>query len=82
MPTFPIAAAALLIMLTGAASAGLPTTPGQPGALAQATPRALVTPEPAINPLTKGDGSGIEETGPPRSQKLPTGVGAAAKPSK
>ncbi len=60
MRTIPIAAAAVLVMLAGTASAGLPTTPDQPGALAQATPQAPVTREPAVNPLAKGDAASIE----------------------
>jgi hypothetical protein len=61
MLTFPIAAAAaaVLIMLGGTASAGLPTTPDQPGALAQAMPRPQAA-HATVNPLTKGDVSGIE----------------------
>jgi hypothetical protein len=57
MRTIPIAAAALLSIL--AATAGLATTPNQPGPLAQATLRPQATHE-AVNPLTKGDISGIE----------------------
>jgi len=62
MRAIPITAAAALVMLAGAASAGLPTTPDQPGALAQATPQASVAREPAVNPLTKGELSAIEGT--------------------
>jgi len=62
MRTIPIAAAAVLVVLAGAASAGLPTLPGQPGALAQAAPQAPVAHEPAVNPLAKGDVSKIEGT--------------------
>src|SRR5258708_5856367 len=57
MRTIPIAAAALLSIL--AATAGLATTPNQPGPLAQATLHPQATHE-AVNPLTKGDISGIE----------------------
>jgi len=60
MRRIPIAAAAALVVLTGAASAGLPTTPDRPGTLAQATPQASVAGKSAVNPLTKGDVSGIE----------------------
>ena len=62
MRTIPIAAAAVLVMLAGTASAGLPTTPDQQGRLAQATLQAPVTREPAVNPLAKGDASSIEGT--------------------
>jgi hypothetical protein len=62
MRTIPIAAAAVLVMLASAASAGLPTMPDRPGALAQATPQAPLTREPAVNPLAKGDVSSIEGT--------------------
>ena len=60
MRTIPVVAAAVLVMLTGAASAGLPTTPDQPAMLAQATPPAPATRAAAVNPVTKGDISGIE----------------------
>jgi hypothetical protein len=62
MRTLPIAAAAVLVMLAGAASAGLATMPGQPGALARATPQASLAREPAVNPLAIGDVSRIEGT--------------------
>ncbi len=62
MRAIPIAAVAVLAMLAGAASAGLPTTPDQPGTLAQASPQASVAGEPAVNPLTKGDVSSVEGT--------------------
>jgi hypothetical protein len=62
MRTLPIATAAVLVMLAGTASAGLPTTPDHPGALAQATPQAPVAREAAVNPLAKGDVSKIEGT--------------------
>src|SRR5258708_7838256 len=60
MRTIPIAAAAVLVMLAGVASAGLPTTPDQPAVLAQAAPPAPAARAAAVNPLTKGDVSGIE----------------------
>jgi hypothetical protein len=62
MRTIPIAAAAVLVVLAGAASAGLPTTPDQPGVLAPAAPPAPHAHEPAANPLAKGDVSEIEGT--------------------
>ncbi len=62
MLAIPIAAVAVLVMLAGAALAGLPTTPDQPGPLAPASPQASVAREPAVNPLTKGDVSGVEGT--------------------
>src|ERR1700719_2297259 len=60
MRAIPRAAAGVLVMAAGAASAGLATIPDQPGALAQATPEAPAVREPAVNPLPKGDVSGIE----------------------
>ncbi len=62
MLAIPIAAVAVLVMLAGAALAGLPTTADQPGPLAPASPQASVAREPAVNPLTKGDVSGVEGT--------------------
>jgi hypothetical protein len=62
MRAIPIAAAAVLVMLTGAASAGLPTTPDHTGTLAQATPQNSVAREPAVNPLSKVDVASIEGT--------------------
>jgi len=59
MRTIPIATAALLVALAGAASAGVPTTADPLGPLAQATPRPPAAHE-VINPLIKGDVSGIE----------------------
>jgi hypothetical protein len=60
MRAIPMAAAGVLVMAAGAASAGLATIPDQPGVLAQATPGASAAREPAVNPLPKGDVSGIE----------------------
>ena len=62
MRAIPIAAAVLL-MLGGPASAGLPTTPDQPGTLAQATPQAPAARAAAVNPLAKGEISDVEGTG-------------------
>jgi PRC-barrel domain protein len=58
MRAIPIAAAVLL-MLAGPASAGLPTLPNQPGTLAQTTPQA---PAAAVNPLARGEISTVEGT--------------------
>jgi hypothetical protein len=61
MRALPIAAAAVLVMLAGAAFAGLPTLSDQPGTLAQTAPQAPARAA-AVNPLTKGDISSVEGT--------------------
>jgi sporulation protein YlmC with PRC-barrel domain len=62
MRMIPVAAGAALVMLTVTASAGVPTTPSQLGALAPGAIGNAVARQPAINPLTKGDISSIEGT--------------------
>ena len=47
-------------MLAGAASAGLPTTPERMGPFAQAAPQPASAQKGAVNPLAKGDVTGIE----------------------
>ena len=63
MPKIPIAAAAVLAMMTAAASAQttVPSTP-RPATQGTATAPAPIHREPAINPLTKDDVSNIEGT--------------------
>lgn len=64
MRTIAIAAAAAVVILTGAATgaawAGLPTTPNRSGPPAPATTNAPATSELATNPLIGGDVSRIE----------------------
>src|SRR5258707_3499936 len=60
MHKIPMAAAAALAMLTVAASAQTPTSPNGPRPLSPGATQAPIQREPAINPLTKEDVSGIE----------------------